>query len=131
MPRLAPDGGVMRPWIVCKRVERPGQFREQALVPVLTFAATMKRVGQELAFAVEIDASENRLSASENSRTPEASAGTSVRLFQRDSHSLTIALKASGFSMLQTCAPGSTNLRAPPGTRPAISCMTAEGEAAS
>jgi hypothetical protein len=81
MPRLAPDGGVMRPWIVFKRVERPGQFREQARVPVLTLAATMKRVGQELAVAVEIDASEKRLSASENGRTPEASAGTSVRLF--------------------------------------------------
>jgi hypothetical protein len=48
---------------------------------VLTLAATMKRVRQELALAVEIDASKNRLSASENGRTPEASAGTSVRLF--------------------------------------------------
>ena len=81
MPRLAPDGGVMTPWIVFKRVERPGQFREQALVPVLTLTATMKRVGQEFAVATKRDTSENCLSASENGRTPEASAGTSVRLF--------------------------------------------------
>ena len=47
-----------------KGVEQPGQFGEQSLVRVLKLAAPMKRLGQELAFAVEIDASENRLSAS-------------------------------------------------------------------
>jgi hypothetical protein len=49
---------------VFKGVEQPRQFGEQGLVRVLKRAAPMKRVGQELAFAVEIDRSENRVGAS-------------------------------------------------------------------
>jgi hypothetical protein len=56
--------GVMRPRIVFKGIEKPGQFREQLLVPVLKLAAQMKRRRQELAILIEIDASENRLNAS-------------------------------------------------------------------
>ena len=47
-----------------KGIEKPGQFGEQPLVRVLKGAAPMKRSRQELAFAIEIDASENNLSAS-------------------------------------------------------------------
>ena len=53
-----------------------------------------------------------------NGRRPEVSPRTNVRLFQRDSHSLTIVLKPSGFSMLQMCAPGSTSSLATPATSP-------------
>ena len=47
-----------------ERVEQPGQFGEQSLVRVLELTAPMKRVWQKLTFVVEIDTSENRLSAS-------------------------------------------------------------------
>src|ERR1700674_4998682 len=56
--------GVMRPRVVFKGVEPPEQFGEQPLIRILKLAAPMKGVGQELAFPIEIDASENRLSAS-------------------------------------------------------------------
>jgi hypothetical protein len=54
----------MRPRIVFNGVEQPGQFGEQSLVCVLKLTSPMKRLRQEFAFAVEIDAPENRLSAS-------------------------------------------------------------------
>jgi hypothetical protein len=51
--------------------------------------------------------------------------------FQRDSHSPTIVLKPSEFSMLQVCAPGSTSSMPAPATSPVISRMTAGGVAPS
>ena len=39
----------MRPGIVLKGVEQPGQFGELTLVPVLKLAAAMKRLRQEFA----------------------------------------------------------------------------------
>jgi hypothetical protein len=60
----ARDRGMMRPRIVFKRIEQPGQFAEQPLVRVLKGATPMKRPGQERAFVIESDASEDRLSAS-------------------------------------------------------------------
>jgi hypothetical protein len=59
----ARDRGVMRPRIVFKRVKQPRQFGEQSLIRVLKLTTPMKRIGQELAFAVEIDTSQNRVSA--------------------------------------------------------------------
>lgn len=60
----ARDRGVVGPRIVLERVKQPREFGEQSFVSVLKLAAPMKRVGQEVAFAIEIDASENRLGAS-------------------------------------------------------------------
>src|ERR1700677_218008 len=60
----ARDCSVVWPRIVLKRIEQPRQFGEQALVRVLKGASPMQRLGQKLAFAVEVDASENCLSAS-------------------------------------------------------------------
>jgi hypothetical protein len=51
------------PRIVLKGIEQPGQFGEHSLIRVLERTAPMKRLGQIGAFFVEIDASENRLSA--------------------------------------------------------------------
>ena len=59
----AGDRGVVGPRIVLKGVKQPRQFGEQSLIRVLKLAALMKGCGQKLAFFVEIDASENRLSA--------------------------------------------------------------------
>jgi hypothetical protein len=53
----------MRPRIVLKWVEQPAQFGEQFLIRVLKLTAPMYRLGQECAFLIESDASENRLSA--------------------------------------------------------------------
>jgi hypothetical protein len=49
---------------VFKGVEQPRQFREQTLIRVLKLTTPMKSLRQELAFAIEIDAAENSLSAS-------------------------------------------------------------------
>jgi hypothetical protein len=60
----ARDRGMMGPRIVFKRVKQPRQFGEQSLIRVLKLTTPMKRIGQKLAFTVEIDTSENRVSAS-------------------------------------------------------------------
>ena len=52
------------PRIVLERIEQPGQFGEQPLVYVLERSPSMKRLGELIAFFIEIDASENRLGAS-------------------------------------------------------------------
>jgi hypothetical protein len=49
---------------VLKGIKQPRQLREQSLIGVLKIAAPMKRLWQELAFAVKLDTSEDRLSPS-------------------------------------------------------------------
>ena len=53
----------MRPRIVLKGVEQPGQFGKQSLVGVLKPSAPMKRRRQVFPFAVQTDAPENRVTA--------------------------------------------------------------------
>src|ERR1700677_818675 len=60
----ARDCSVVWPRIVLKRNEPPRQFGEQSLVRVLKGASSMQRLGQSVAFFIEIDASENCIRAS-------------------------------------------------------------------
>ena len=59
----ARDCRVVGPRIVLERIEQPGQFIEQSLVGVLQLTPPVEGLGERSAFFIEIDASENGLSA--------------------------------------------------------------------